>query len=449
MKKITVFFVFISLLINGKSVAQSSISGISANGKPVKVYRVEDGKLKADTTVTTDKNGHFSLSVLPKEQGEFFVIGQNKKHLFPVFVKQNDKIDVSLGKDMLSLQPGNSAENRLLYQWQNLSRDIQHETLFYKRVKKEDLTPFPEMIKKIEVLKQKATILMAQFSLKNSYFGKLMQAKIDTDIAYCALYSLEAPRKNRLTTDQDLPKLYTQIIESNPFDDDYIMSLPNGSKMLFDFAMYDYFVGKKRSFKELYSSPALFAEVTLNNAVKAIEDYAQYERFLKKEGDFAITPLQKKRLADLGKKLQFSKPNIPAPDFILPDQNDKMHKLSDYKGSVVVIDVWATWCAPCKKEMPFLKKLEEELQDKNVTFIAICVGAAIEKNVWKKMIEKEKPAGIQLFSGSWTKGFSADYKIKGVPRFMVFDKKGAIVSINAPRPSTPALKHLIERELDK
>ena len=48
-----------------------------------------------------------------------------------------------------------------------------------------------------------------------------------------------------------------------------------------------------------------------------------------------------------------------AADFTYPDKDGKMVSLSDFKGKVVLVDVWATWCSPCRKELPYLKKLEE------------------------------------------------------------------------------------------
>ncbi|MDO5664980.1 MAG: TlpA disulfide reductase family protein [Bacteroidia bacterium] len=449
MKKTILFSLFILLCLSANLSAQSKINGKSADKLPVKLYQVEDGKLTESTTVTPDKKGAFSFSVTVKAPGEFVVIAKDPKNPLPLYLKEKDVATIELSEDNLVLTQANSPENQLLYQWQDMSRDLHKEIIFHKKVKRDELIAYPQVIAQVEALQKKATELMQNSPLRTTHFGELLQAKINTDIAYLALYALEAPRKNRLTKDEPLPAIYTQIIEKNPFDNAKLMFLPRGSQMLSDFAMYDYFIGKKRSFKNLYTTPELYAEATMNNAEKAIEDYAQYEKFMKKQGDFAVTPLQKKRLAALAEKVSFSKPREAAIDFALPDAEEVIHKLSDYKGKVVVVDVWATWCAPCKKEMPYLKKIEEELHGQDVVFIAICVGAAVEKNIWKKMIKEEKPAGVQLFAGSWTKGFAIDYKIKGVPRFMVFDREGKIVSLNAPQPSTPGLKQLIEKELKR
>ena len=64
---------------------------------------------------------------------------------------------------------------------------------------------------------------------------------------------------------------------------------------------------------------------------------------------------------------------------------------------------------------------------------------------WLDFIKTEGLKGVQLLAGGWSK-ITKDYKITGIPRFMVFDKKGNIVSVDVPRPSSPELKKMLENE---
>ena len=114
----------------------------------------------------------------------------------------------------------------------------------------------------------------------------------------------------------------------------------------------------------------------------------------------------------------------------------------------MVVDVWATWCGPCKAEIPYLKKLEEEMKGQDVVFIGVSIDGEKDYDKWKQMIIDGQLAGVQLFAGNPNQ-ISLDYKINGIPRFMVFGKDGKVVSVEAPRPSTPALKAMIEAELKK
>ena len=130
--------------------------------------------------------------------------------------------------------------------------------------------------------------------------------------------------------------------------------------------------------------------------------------------------------------------------------------LSDLAGKYVYVDVWATWCGPCKAEIPFLKEVEEEYKDKNIQFVSISVDngrgykadtpeAAKEASIegWKKMIAEKELGGIQLLADKdWQSDFIRDYKINGIPRFILIDPNGNIVSPDAPRPSSEGLIEL-------
>ena len=119
------------------------------------------------------------------------------------------------------------------------------------------------------------------------------------------------------------------------------------------------------------------------------------------------------------------------------------------KGKVVLVDVWATWCGPCKVEIPHLKKLEEEMKGKNVEIISLSTDDPKDKAKWLKMIKDENLGGTQLFAGGPSNEFSQYYKVNTIPRFLVFDKQGKIVTVDSPRPSNPELKTLLEKELAK
>jgi len=117
--------------------------------------------------------------------------------------------------------------------------------------------------------------------------------------------------------------------------------------------------------------------------------------------------------------------------------------LDDLKGKYVYIDVWATWCGPCKREIPSLKKIEKQYHGKNIEFVSISVDVEKDYEAWKKMIVEKELGGIQLYADkSWNSNFITDFSIKGIPRFILIDPDGKIVTPNAPRPSSPKLVDL-------
>lgn len=115
--------------------------------------------------------------------------------------------------------------------------------------------------------------------------------------------------------------------------------------------------------------------------------------------------------------------------------NGDMVSLDDLKGKYVYIDVWATWCGPCKAEIPHLKALEKKFEGKNIYFVSISVDA--NKAAWIKMVQEDQLGGVQLHGGSKAQ-IMKDYMIKGIPRFILLDMDGKVIEKDMTRPSDPS-----------
>lgn len=118
--------------------------------------------------------------------------------------------------------------------------------------------------------------------------------------------------------------------------------------------------------------------------------------------------------------------------------------LSDFRGSYVLIDVWATWCGPCKMEFPFITKVEKEFHGKNIKFVSISIDRLKDEQKWRDMIKAQGLSGIQLLADKEiTSSFIAGYYIQAIPRFIILDKEGKIINSDAPRPSEPELTDIL------
>ncbi len=137
---------------------------------------------------------------------------------------------------------------------------------------------------------------------------------------------------------------------------------------------------------------------------------------------------------------------VPAPDITLNDKEGNTIQLSDLKGKFTYIDVWATWCGPCKKEIPFMEKTVERFKGNDkVQFISISVDEDVK--AWKAMIEKDQPQWPQYnVNGETAKKFMADWGITGIPRFIMIDKNGNIFAADASRPSEENTAQTIEEQ---
>lgn len=116
------------------------------------------------------------------------------------------------------------------------------------------------------------------------------------------------------------------------------------------------------------------------------------------------------------------------------DINGKEVSLDDFKGRYVYIDIWATWCAPCREEYPHLQMLEKAFQGTNISFVSISTDQDEAK--WKQTVKDEKMGGIQLHTGG-DEDFLNAFRVKGIPRFILINPEGRIENANMTRPSDP------------
>lgn len=148
-----------------------------------------------------------------------------------------------------------------------------------------------------------------------------------------------------------------------------------------------------------------------------------------------------KQQADLAEKQQEieAKKN---PVLTFSDLKGKSFDLSKFKGKVVYVDFWASWCGPCRMQFPYAKKLHESLPEKlkkEVVFLYISIDDTVEK--WEEGI---KSNGLEDFvnghvEGGWGSEVLAKLGIRSIPRYMLINKNGKIVDDNARRPNHPEI----------
>lgn len=131
----------------------------------------------------------------------------------------------------------------------------------------------------------------------------------------------------------------------------------------------------------------------------------------------------------------------------MQDINGNKIKFSELKGKAVYFDMWATWCGPCKQEIPYMAKLAKHYQGSDKIQI---ISVSLDENInsWKKMITKDHPDWPQyIIPENFNSELCKQYSINGIPRFMMFDKDGKVISIDAPRPSSPDIISWIDGNL--
>lgn len=168
--------------------------------------------------------------------------------------------------------------------------------------------------------------------------------------------------------------------------------------------------------------------------ITAIVDYrgpAGIEKEIDIYNQMAVNENNKSVLADKVAEWAPLAPGNMAPAFTLPDINGNEVSLSDFAGKYVYIDFWATWCGPCKIEIPVLETLYEDYKDKNIVIMSISVDR--DKQAWIDMVTRDKPQWLQLHDSI---NMNDNYLVKFIPTFVLIDREGKIIDVRAPRPSS-------------
>jgi len=115
--------------------------------------------------------------------------------------------------------------------------------------------------------------------------------------------------------------------------------------------------------------------------------------------------------------------NAPAPDFVLKDINGKSFSLSSFKGKIVLLNFWATWCPPCKSEMPVLNKLYKDMRSRGLEIIAVSTDNSI--NYVKEYLSKSNFD----FQVLWDENrvVTKKYKVFTMPTSFLIDRNGIII----------------------
>ncbi|WP_149243447.1 TlpA disulfide reductase family protein [Dyadobacter sp. 32] len=153
--------------------------------------------------------------------------------------------------------------------------------------------------------------------------------------------------------------------------------------------------------------------------VKLLIGFACLLFFLNKERSLAQTPI---KVGDM------------APEIELPTPTGKMVSLSSLKGNVVLIDFWASWCAPCIQEQPELKKLYAKYHRSGQTAANLeiyAVSLDSKKDAWERAIKKLGLPWTQVSDLKfWTSSVAKTYQLDGIPFNVVVDPKGYIIALN-------------------
>lgn len=462
--------IFLPALVSaGSFFAQTStVSGVWERGKPkaVKMFKIVNSNLSEVASSALGEDGSFSMAFTPEYEG-YYVLGispSTSQHSYTFYLKPGDPLQVKIMKESYQLMgKENTAENVEMAQWHDFVFPLEDKAVYPMGKNSTYVDFFPLLQKKLKELSS-YKVKKTKNKAFNTTFAKYRQYDLLSN-ALQFIYSMRTAHPEN----EDFIDYYRHIDIPGMTQDTSILNYPNGLRMLFNAYMLDVKLSgsisneDKQKMMETPSYALLKrdAGTIVNDTIKgeialmfgrSNRTLAGLEEYQKEYNQFIITDSQRERWQNIekGLKKDLAKKYEPI-DFRFPDANGTDVALSDFRGKVVYIDIWATWCGPCKKEMPYMKELEEEYKDnKDIVFMGVSVDASKDEQKWKDFLVKEQLPGVQLFAGDLAgPTLSKPYKITGIPRFMLVGKDGCLIYMNAPRPSSTEIRAVLNDALKK
>ncbi|WP_164851390.1 TlpA disulfide reductase family protein [Larkinella soli] len=154
---------------------------------------------------------------------------------------------------------------------------------------------------------------------------------------------------------------------------------------------------------------------------------AQLAEFKGQMGHYATFARLDQELKKRTARRQATEPGQAAFNFTLPDSSGAMHRLKSPAKKLVVVDFWASWCGPCLKQVPALKRLHTAYAGQGLTVIGISIDD--NERQWKQALRRHRPAGLQLLAGT-NQEVKDRYAITEIPQTYLIDQQGRIVARN-------------------
>lgn len=459
MKKYLAIFLLPLMGACTKGPKEAVISGTLLNYKDSVAYLTTKG-ITETIKVNADKTFEFKTTT---DKPVIYMLKTGRKSNYELYVNPGDITSITV--DFENLKDGPKFTGEL--------ESVNNYLLEREKISEKYFANYKEAFK---LDKEKFSLKLD--SMKNEVIEKIKTIS-STSIAEIEKVRVDYTVKNVLASYPEY-NAYVNNIEFNADSADYSMlnglDLNNGSHLMFKEYAELVSMSVNNKFKKemgkvnLDSIPAserltkMFACIDNNVVNVEVRDYLKQNVFIEdlSYGEFwklsdlvnkflteCQTPGYKKIVEKLFNQKMLIAPGKPAPLFKYKDINGKEYALEDLKGKLVYIDFWATWCGPCRHELPFLEEVEKAYEGKKITFISMSMDD--DMVAWDKMVKEKKMKGLQLHAdGAWASTVAKDYQIKGIPTFALIDENGIIISPSAPRPSSGAdLVNMLDENLAK
>jgi thiol-disulfide isomerase/thioredoxin len=295
--------------------------------------------------------------------------------------------------------------------------------------------------------------LKVNSSISDKFYAK---TKIDQKLKYASYKVREARNKKLIIEDSDIKLNDETLFENN----EYLMYLT-------ELIHYKYFKENKRVLSsvqfDFISDNKTF--LSQNTKVVVLDSYlkdifyiekSKFKKYLEKFNKVNLNKnLENKWIQVVAaqklnaKKLNKTNRNVDILTNLINDNELTFEEiLKSHKGKIVLVDFWASWCSPCRKEMPFLKELKSKFNETEFKVIEISIDE--DYSSWVRASKQENLSNDEnnYIINNWQKSsLYKNYNIKTIPRYLLFGKDGKIIDEDAPRPSESELVELIKTSI--
>ena len=395
-----------------------------------------------DIPLTTDADGKFDTTFVLKEP-TYFNISRNTLYLTP-----GDDLTVKITQSNSEAEfSGKGAEVNIYMKKRlfpkggsfleaggNIKKDfaatkVTIDSLAAIRYAELDKLTASDAFKSLEKARITADVI-------NSYISYGSYSRMFADIKDEAAYKAKWNEFAQTITPLVNP-LYKEIVDEKMLDVAVVRDVLSYATDSNQAAWFEGITLPERT-KELYACGEKAGELRREASQKVVNDVDTFLKSVKNK-DFANELYAK--IAQVGKLL----PGQTAPDLVLQDVNGTSKKLSDFKGKMIFVDLWATWCGPCIQESPAFEELGKKYAKEEIVFLPISTDS--NTKVWLSYLKAHKKELTQYYSQD--KALKDDWAIFYIPRFILIDKNFKIVDAYAPRPSSDEISVLINATLKK
>jgi peroxiredoxin len=461
-KLITLISCFLALFSYAGEPVQTTITCklYNNNGSAVALYKIEAGQAVSLGFRRPGEQDTCQFSFTMEKEGIYFLQkpgGKGGAYTHVLYLKPGEQklvdiyfSNVNIDFDSCYVQSPNK-ETMALQTWADLLNGI--VKLGMNKYKREEfISAYDTLVNEVKQLKKNSRT-------GSQYFNYVFASKVDADILYlkAAAFFNFGSRLNAGYDSTESNQQFYQSMAGQKFCNASILHSEHGLELI-RFSIGYNLLKKYGSEKQMLAASFVEkAKSVCNDSIRrayviswmpTINTYEQFKIDIQPFKNIFTTTASKEVYQKKADELTVFAKGAPAYNFKLKDTKDRTVSMSDFKGKVVVMDIWAMWCAPCLTEKPFFQKVEESFKDRDdIVFIGVSHDGLSRRAVWKNFVAKKGWKNIELLA-NYNESIGKYYKVDGIPRLMIFDKEGKIVTVDAPRPSDPAFKELIEQILN-